>query len=148
MRSMTKKIQVQLTEVEHAAIKLYAATWGTTVTAVIREAALQTVHAHSGCCGKVATVVASVDLAPDKRRFKECFGYPCRACKHEGLCRTGLYTGDWEMKEEFIQYLLPEYQDKIKDLRADWETLCAHKFKQQDTHLDAPNGECVPLSSV
>lgn len=142
-----KKIQVQLTAEEHAALKMYATTWNTTVTAVIREAALHTLYAHSGCCGKVATIVEGLDVTPDKRRFKDCYGYPCRACKHETVCRTGLYTGHWEIKEEFQQYLLPEYQDKIKHMRADWENLCAHKFNQQGTHLEAPNGPACDLST-
>jgi hypothetical protein len=124
-----KKVQVQLTFEEHAALKMYAATWDTTVTAVIREAVLHTLYAHSACCGKVASIVNSVDVVPDNRRFKECYGYPCRACSHEVECRTGLYQGHWEMKEEFIQYLKPEFQELIKDMRADWETMCSEKAK-------------------
>ncbi len=127
-----KKVQVQLTCEEHSALKMYAATWDTTVTAVIREAVLHTLYAHSACCGKVASIVDSVDVVPDKRRMKQCFGYPCRACKHETVCRTGLYPGHWEMKEEFVKYLKPEFQDIIKDMRADWETLCSEKHKAQE----------------
>ncbi len=127
-----KKVQVQLTCEEHAALKMYAATWKTSVTAVIREAVLHTLYAHSACCGKVATIVDSVDVVPDNRRFKECYGYPCRACSHELECRTGLYEGHWEMKEEFLQYLKPEFQDIIIPMRADSETLCSEEAKAHE----------------
>ena len=131
-----KKLMVTVTEEQANALKLYAATWGTTISAVVREAALQHMYSHSACCGKVSSVLSSIEVELDKRRFKECYGFPCRACQHETACRTGLYGGHWVIKERYVQYLSEENQAIIKEQRADWETLCAHKYKTQAIHQD------------
>lgn len=132
-----KKLLVTMTEEQASALKLYAATWGTTISEVLREAALQHMFSHSTCCGKVTGVLSSIDIDRDKRRYKPCYGYPCRACKHNTACRTGLYCGHWEIKDEFIQYLSEENQNLVKKERYDWESMCAERYSAHDPYKKA-----------
>ena len=90
---MTKRLQVVLTEEEAKAIKLYADTWDTTISEVLKSAALQHVNQHALCCKKVTSVLKSVEFTADKRAHKNCYGFACRACNHVAMCRTGLYEG-------------------------------------------------------
>jgi len=102
---MTKRLQVTLTTEEAQAIKLYAETWGVTISEVLKSAALQHVNQHALCCKKVDSVLASMDFTPDKRAGKSCYGFPCRACNHVTACRTGIYEGTWEIAPQYEQYL-------------------------------------------
>ena len=102
---MTKRLQVVLTDEEARAIKLYAETWGVTISDVLKSAALQHVNQHALCCKKVKSVLESIDFTYDKRASKSCFGFPCRACRHSTACRTGIYEGAWEIAPQFEAYL-------------------------------------------
>lgn len=102
---MTKRLQVALTTEEARAIKLYAETWGVTISEVLKSAALQHVNQHALCCKKVKAVLESIDFTHDKRASKNCFGFPCRACKHTMACRTGIYEGEWEIEPKYEHYV-------------------------------------------
>ena len=102
---MTKRLQVVLTEEEAKAIKLYADTWDTTISEVLKSAALQHVNQHALCCKKVTSVLQSVEFTADKRAHKNCYGFACRACNHVAMCRTGLYEGFFEIAPQFEPYL-------------------------------------------
>lgn len=102
---MTKRLQVTLTPEEAQAVKLYADTWGVTISEVLKSAALQHVNQHALCCKKVESVLASMDFTPDKRAAKSCYGFPCRACNHTTACRTGIYEGEWEIAPQYEHYV-------------------------------------------
>lgn len=118
---MPKRLLTNFSDEEAQLLKMYAATWGLTLSAFIREAALQHVWTHSTKCGICASVTESSPVTPDKRRFKDCYSCACRACKHETACRAGVYHGGWEIQQGFEGYKNPENLAMVERLWADHE---------------------------
>ena len=88
-------------------LKTYAACWEVSISDVINAAVEQTIHQHSTCCKKAKAIREGCGVALDKRHHKKCWGYPCRTCRHDAMCRVGLYDGIWEIADCY-KHLLTE----------------------------------------
>jgi hypothetical protein len=104
-----KKIQVQMQDVCHAALKDYANAWGMTMSEVMYEATRCFMHKHSENCGYIQSLFTFRRIKADKRLTKACYGPSCFACEHLVACKTGRYTGDWEMSEKVAAFI--DFQD-------------------------------------
>ena len=103
-----KRIMISMSDQCAALLKMYAAQWGMTQSAVCYEAIRQHIHsqAQSGCLSTL-NLLKMHNIKLDKRAFKPCYGYACRICKHQGACRAGLHPGNWECGTCYKHLLSP-----------------------------------------
>lgn len=92
-------------------LKRYAALFNMTQSEVLYEAARSHIHkqALSGCQG-ANNLLKDHGIKLDNRAHKECYGYACRACKHDKACRVGKYNGSWECANCYKHLLSPDIQ--------------------------------------
>ena len=102
-----QRIDVKVDEQFAAVLKEYCAYWGMTMGELMYEAAKQHIHASAQVCKLADGLLRKQGMLPDKRSAKHCYGYLCRCCKHELMCRTGLYKKEWEIADEY-KHLLKE----------------------------------------
>ena len=103
-----QRIDVKVDEQFAAVLKEYCAYWGMTMGELMYEAAKQHVHASAHVCTLADGLLRKQGIVPDKRSAKHCYGYLCRCCKHQLMCRTGLYKNEWEIDDEY-KHLLKEH---------------------------------------
>jgi hypothetical protein len=95
-----QRIDVKVDERFAAVLKGYCAYWGLTLGELMYEAAKQHVHSSAQVCTLADDLMRKHGVIADKRSAKHCYGYLCRCCKHQLMCRTGLYQNEWEIADE------------------------------------------------
>jgi len=95
-----KKVQVQMSDECHAVLKDFANAVDMTMSEVLYECARSSIHKMSKDCPFVSHLFKYKQIAQDKRLKKACYGQACFACKHVTSCRTGLYTGEFEISKQ------------------------------------------------
>ena len=103
-----KRVLVTMPDKCAALLKSYAAQWGMTQSDVLYECSRNHIHAQaqSGCKGTLNLLdIHCIKL--DRRAHKDCYGYPCRICKHDKKCRVGLHEGSWECDQRYKHLLTP-----------------------------------------
>ena len=109
-----KKVQVSMSDHDHAVLKDYANAFDMTMSEVLYEASRHHIHKHSRSCGFISALFEFKKVVRDKRLAKDCYGFPCFACNHSTACRTGLYKGGWEMDPQVQQYIdMHQPQNKV-----------------------------------
>ena len=90
-------------------LKRYAALFNMTQSEVLYEAARSHIHkqAYSGCQGAI-NLLKDHGIKLDNRAHKECYGYPCRVCKHDKACRVGKHEAMFEIDDRY-KHLLPPH---------------------------------------
>ena len=94
-----KKVQVQMSDECHAVLKDFANAWGMTMSDVMYECARTHIHKMSQECPFVQSIFKYKQIKLDHRALKICYGQKCFACKYITSCRTGLYSGTFQMSE-------------------------------------------------
>ena len=103
-----KRVVVTMSDECACLLKRYAALWGMTQGEVLYEAARSHIHgqAVSGCMATQNLLdVHCIKL--DNRAVKPCYGFACRVCKFDKLCRVGLHEGGWECADCYKHLLTP-----------------------------------------
>jgi len=106
-----QRIDVKVDEQFAAVLKEYCAYWGMTMGELMYEAAKQHIHSSAQVCELADGLLRKQGMLPDKRSSKQCYGYLCRCCKHQLMCRTGLYKNEWEIDDEY-KHLLKEQESE------------------------------------
>ena len=93
-------------------LKRYAALFNMTQSEVLYEAARSHIHgqAHSGCTACV-NLLSDHGIKLDNRAHKQCYGFPCRVCKHDKACRVAKYEGMFEVQDCYKHLLTPHIED-------------------------------------
>ena len=100
---MTKRVVVQMSDEDHAALKQYAAFYGMPMTEVLYQCTRMQLHTHRQFCKYTEDLYGTLDIALDKRAGKPCFSFMCFNCKHLTACKAGLYEGVSEFRDEILQ---------------------------------------------
>ena len=95
-----KKIQVQMSDECHVVLKDFANAMGMTMSDVMYECARTHIHKMSRDCPYVQSIFKYKQIKLDRRTNKPCYGHACFACKYLTSCRTGLYSGTFQMSEK------------------------------------------------
>ena len=101
-----KRVVVTMKDECAAMLKAYASLFQVTQGEVLYEAARSHIHGHAwtGCKGTCALLDMN-GIALDKRAHKECYGFACKACKHNKACRIGQHEGSFECDPRWEQLM-------------------------------------------
>ena len=110
--TVLKRVVVTMSDDCGCLLKRYAALFNMTQSEVLYEAARSHIHkqAYSGCQGAV-NLLTDHGIKLDNRAHKECYGFQCRACKHDKACRVGKYEGLYAIQDRYKHLLSPTIAD-------------------------------------
>ena len=97
-----QRVVTKMSDTCHQALKMYAEAFHLNVGEVLYSACRMMFHKQAQFCDVVAGIFEECEIPLDKRADRECFGFSCMACKHQTACRTGIYKGVVEIKDEYL----------------------------------------------
>ena len=101
-RIMTKRVVVQMSDDCHKALKQYAAFYDMTMSEVLYNCTRFQFHRQMQHCKFMKQTLDTLHIPMDKRAFKPCFSFLCFNCKHNVACKTGIYEGVVEFRQDLI----------------------------------------------
>jgi len=103
-----KRVVVTMSDECACLLKRYAALWNMTQSEVLYEATRSHIHkqAEAGCIA-TQNLLDVHRIKTDNRSTKDCYGFKCRTCKFDKLCRVGLHEGFWECADRYKHLLTP-----------------------------------------
>ncbi len=97
-----QRVVTKMSDTCHQALKMYAEAFHLNVGEVLYSACRVMFHKQAQFCDVVAGIFEECEIPLDKRADRECFGFSCMTCKHQTACRTGIYKGVVEIKDEYL----------------------------------------------
>lgn len=88
--------------------QVYAHFFGLSLRQLLSECLTIQIQRHALACSFVHSAMEGLDIKPDKRAIKPCYGFTCLICVHQTSCRTGLYSGVIHVNERCAELLRPE----------------------------------------
>ena len=113
---MTKRVVVQMSDDCHKALKQYAAFYDMSMGDVMYNCTRMQFHKQMQYCDFVQGLLGRLGIFMDKRVKKPCFSFMCFNCKHLTACRTGLYKGVVEFRQDILDKRLLN-EDGMRILR-------------------------------
>ena len=124
MSGKTERVQVKMTPECKAVLKSYAETYGMTLDTVLYRCTRLNFHRQAAFCELMEGMMNLQGIKPEGGYDKPCYGFMCNNCKMETACRTRVYQGVIQFKEELMRFVKPEGVKLIKQIQEEAGQTC------------------------
>lgn len=105
---MSERVNLSLDANLKKLAQVYAHFFGLSLQQLLSECLTIQIQRHALACSFVHSAMEGLDIKPDKRAIKPCYGFTCLICMHHTSCRTGLYPGVIHVNERCAPLIRPE----------------------------------------
>tara|TARA_A100001234_G_scaffold123894_1_gene108612 strand:- start:791 stop:1258 length:468 start_codon:yes stop_codon:yes gene_type:complete len=116
-----------------AVLKSFAETYGMTMGDALYRCTRLLFHRQANFCDFLETQMDFNDIKVEGGSDKPCYGFLCNNCKRETACRTRVYDGVIQFKEELKRFVKPEGVEAIQRIQREAGQTCQdfpQKLKQ------------------
>ena len=124
MPGRTERVQVKMSPECKAVLKSYAETYGMTLGDALYRCTRLLFHRQANFCDFLEAQMHFNGITIEGGSDKPCYGFLCNNCKMETACRTRVYKGVIQFKEELMRFVKPEGVKAIKQIQADAGQTC------------------------
>jgi|14BtaG_2_1085337.scaffolds.fasta_scaffold30432_2 hypothetical protein len=111
------RVTVTMTRKQHKALKQYASFFGATQSDIVVDCLGYFWNKHYAFCTLTQQIFKNLNLAPDKRRQKPCYGHQCHQCTKSLECRVGKYSGVVVVDESCRPLMTLEGKRTLRDFQ-------------------------------
>ncbi len=133
MSGRTERVQVKMSPECKAVLKSFAETYGMTMGDALYRCTRLLFHRQANFCDFLETQMDFNDIKVEGGSDKPCYGFLCNNCKRETACRTRVYDGVIQFKEELKRFVKPEGVEAIQRIQREAGQTCQdfpQKLKQ------------------
>ena len=133
MSGRTERVQVKMSPECKAVLKSFAETYGMTLGDALYRCTRLMFHRQANFCDFLETQMHFNDIRVEGGSDKPCYGFLCNNCKMETACRTRVYNGVIQFKEELKRFVKPEGVEVIQKIQSEAGQTCQdfpQKLKQ------------------
>ena len=117
MSGRTERVQVKMSPECKAVLKSYAETYGMTMGDALYRCTRLLFHRQANFCDFLETQMDFNDIKVEGGSDKPCYGFMCNNCKMETACRTRVYDGVIQFKEELKRFVKPHGVEVIHKIQ-------------------------------
>jgi len=107
-----------------AVLKSYAETYGMTLDQVLYRCTRLAFHKQSTYCDLMESLMDLQGINTEGGAGKPCYGFLCNNCKQEVACRTRVYDGVIDFKDELRRFVKPNGIDMIHKMQKEAGQAC------------------------
>lgn len=141
------RVTITMSRKQHKALKQYAGFFGVSQSEFVNDCLGFFWNKFLPFCTLTQSIFQNLNLLPDKRRQKPCFGPQCYVCSKRIECRTGLYQGVVHVCANCRPLMTVEAKASCREFQLahnqapQWrkdliETILSHKY-ESDSHDQA-----------
>ena len=119
MSGRTERVQVKMSPECRAVLKSFAETYGLTMGDALYRCTRLLFHRQANFCDFLETQMGFNDIKVEGGSDKPCYGFLCNNCKMETACRTRVYDGVIQFKDELKRFVNPEGVEFIHKLQSE-----------------------------
>ena len=108
MSGRTERVQVKMSPECKAVLKAFAEAYGLTMGDALYRCTRLNFHAQANYCDFLEAQMHFNDIRVEGGSDKPCYGFMCNNCKMETACRTRVYDGVIQFKEELKRFVKPQ----------------------------------------
>ena len=141
MSGRTKRVQVKMSPECKAVLKSYAETYGMTMGDALYRCTRLLFHRQANFCDFLEAQMDFNDIKVEGGADKPCYGFLCNNCKMETACRTRVYDGVIQFKDELKRFVKPHGVEAIHKFQREAGQPCQdfqRKLKQNVVVKTAP----------
>jgi len=117
MSGKTERVQVKMSPECKAVLKAYAETYGITLDQVLYRCTRLAFHKQSVFCDLMESLMGLQGINTEGGAEKPCYGPLCNNCKRELACRTRVYDGVIDFKDELRRFVKPAGVEMIHKMQ-------------------------------
>ena len=124
MPGRTERVQVKMSAEFKAVLKSFAETYGMTMDDALYRCTRLNFHRQGNFCDFLEAQMHFNDIRVEGGSDKPCYGFLCNNCSMETACRTRVYDGVVQFKEELMRFVKPEGAKVINQIQASAGQTC------------------------
>ena len=117
MPGRTERVQVKMSSECKAVLKSYAETYGMTMGDALYRCTRLMFHRQANFCDFLEAQMHFNGVKVEGGSNKPCYGFMCNNCKMETACRTRVYKGVVQFKEELKRFVKPQGVEIIRRIQ-------------------------------
>ena len=118
MSGRTERVQVKMSPECKAVLKSFAETYGLTMGDALYRCTRLLFHKQANYCDFLDAQMHFNDVKLEGGSNKPCYGFMCNNCKMETACRTRVYDGVIQFKDELKRFVKPHGVKLIHQLQS------------------------------
>ena len=124
MSGRTERVQVKMSPECKAVLKSFAETYGLTMGDALYRCTRLMFHRQANFCDFLEAQMLFNDIRVEGGSDKPCYGFLCNNCQMETACRTRVYKGVIQFKEELKRFVKPNGVEVIQQIQREAGQAC------------------------
>ena len=124
MPGRTERVQVKMSPECKAVLKSFAETYGLTMGDALYRCTRLMFHRQANFCDFLEAQMHFNDIRVEGGSEKPCYGFLCNNCKMETACRTRVYDGVIQFKDELKRFVKPIGVEIVRQIQKEAGQTC------------------------